>query len=127
MEQSLLIYFPLLVLQKISDVNYKGHVNKKKEKIDSGDTCHAELILDYLKFKGLEKIKAEEKIINVSDMPPLEGDDEEPTETVAEKKEIKSSKNRNRIKHFSSKRTINQTLNIISSSKRWGQIIQIKK
>ena len=60
-------------------------------------------------------------------MPPLEGDDEEPTETVAEKKEIKSSKNRNRIKHFSSKRTINQTLNIISSSKRWGQIIQIKK
>ena len=91
----------LLVLQKISDVNYKGHVNKKKEKIDSGDTCHAELFLDYLKFKRLEKI------INLSDMPPLEGDDEEPTETVAEKKEIKSSKNRNRIKHFSSKRTIN--------------------
>ena len=45
--------------------------------------------------------------MNLSDMPPLEGDVEEPTETVAEKKEIKSSKNRNRIKHFNSKRTIN--------------------
>ena len=36
-------------------------------------------------------------------------------------------KNRNRIKSFNSKQTINQTSNIIGANKCWKQFIQAKK
>ena len=66
-------------------------------------------------------------------MPALDGDEEvklQPEETVTErrKKELNPrKKNRNRIRSFNSKQTINQTSNIISTSKSYKQFIQIKK
>ena len=49
------------VFLKISNVNWKGSVNKKlNEEMDSEDTHLAEEILDSFKFKRLAKIKVEE-------------------------------------------------------------------
>ena len=50
--------------------------------------------------------------VYLSDMPPLEGDEE-----------VKEG----RIKIFNSKQIINETSNTISTNKNWKQFIQIKK
>lgn len=51
--------------------------------MNRGDTGHAEANLDSFEFKKLKKIKADEplegdevKIVGLSDMPLLEGDEE---------------------------------------------------
>ena len=77
------------------------YVDKQKlnEEIHSGDICHAEAILDSFKFKRLKIIKTKEppqanevKVEDLSEMPPLEGDEEqvksEPEETIAERLEL---------------------------------------
>ena len=49
------------VFLKISNVNWKGYVNKKlNEEMDSEDTHLNKEILDSFKFKRLAKIKVEE-------------------------------------------------------------------
>ena len=67
----------------------------------------------------------EEKIVDLSDMLPVEGDEEQvkskPEETIAERVKLnpRKRKKKEQIKHFDSKQTINQTSNIISTSKSW--------
>ena len=67
----------------------------------------------------------EEKIVDLSDMLPVEGDEEQvkskPEETIAERVKLnpRKRKKKEHIKHFDSKQTINQTSNIISTSKSW--------
>ena len=67
----------------------------------------------------------EEKIVDLSDMLPVEGDEEQvkskPEEIIAERVKLnpRKRKKKEQIKHFDSKQTINQTSNIISTSKSW--------
>ena len=107
------------VVRKINNANYKGYVNEKlNEEIKSGNTCLAEAILASFKLKRLEKIKTEEplggnevKIVDLSDMTPLEGDEvkSEQEETIAERVKLnpRKRKNSNRIKNLDSKQIIN--------------------
>ena len=100
------------VVRKINNANYKGYVNEKlNEEIKSGNTCLAEAILASFKLKRLEKIKTEEppggnevKIVDLSDMTPLEGDEvkSEQEETIAERVKLNPRKreNSNRIKNL---------------------------
>ena len=93
MEYKLIDMFPTpTFIRKINNGNYNGYVNKKLNKeLDTGDARRAEATCDSFKFKRLEKIKTkeplesneeslesdEQKIVELSDMPPLEGDEEE--------------------------------------------------
>ena len=94
------------LIKNINNANYKGNVNEKSnEQMNSGDTRHAQAIIDSFTFKKIKtegdevKLEPEETIAEgvklrrqkvddkeLSDMPPLEGDEEK----VKEKKELKT-------------------------------------
>ena len=87
------------IIRKISNTSYKGYVcDKLRKELNSGDTRHAEAVLDSFKFKRQEK----------------------PQEIIAEKvKLMPQKKNRNRNQNLNSKQATNQASSIVSTNKRW--------